>query len=250
MLISLNLYAENPDYVWTLTPRADYEANEAHIITEHMKLIQKRDWGDANDTNNVKHQINYNAVKDGQEYCLFRYAVCKMGELLPDDWDAYTNALPYSLCYRGKVRLSQIEQAWQFTLTTNSWNTNAIPFVQDNPQNNKKGKGFNIGYNQNENDYGTKDQSAILNNILKIEDNEANRQMVDAHFNKTDFVYSLDTNIQIYVWQKPWDKLSNVSRKDIKQAEKQGNPNSSAELFRGTDLQKVLDRYKIKGKNK
>ena len=249
MLISLNLYAENPDYVWTLTPRADYEANKSEIITAQITLIQKRDWGTADDTNNVLHQTNFSAEKDGQEYCLFGYAVAKLGELLQDDYDAYTSALPYSHHVRGRIRLNEIEQAWGFTLTTNSWYTQAIPFVQDNPEA-KKCKGFNVGYNQNENDYGDKDLSSICKNILNIADTEANRQEVDSQFNKTDYVYSLDTNILIYVWQKPWDKASSTSRKAIKQAEKQGNPNASAELYRATDLGKVLDRYKIKEKKK
>lgn len=245
-----------PEYVWSLFSRTDWEANQTDILTAQATLIQKRAFFTEDDFNNVLHQYNFTAEKDGQDYCLFGYAVCKIGdEILPDDWSDYVSACGVGQHITGEYGLSDIQDLWGFGFKAGtlenpaqSWYTDPIPFIQDNKQHDKKGEGFQIIYEQNENDYSDTDKSAILNNILKIEDTAENRAMVDSQFNKTEYVYSLDTNIAIYVWSVKWQDYPNVSRKDCKNAEKAGSANAVCELFRQTDLGKVMDRYKIKDK--
>ena len=249
LLIALSVQAHAQfEYVWTLIPRADYEANESDIITAQITLIQKRDWGDITDTNTVLWQYNYTAIKDGMQFALFRYPLCLMGELLADDWDAYTNALPYAYQLRGETGLLGAEATLQFELSEYAWRTNDIPFVQANKQENKKGAGFDVAYAIAEPYYSDKDKSAICVHILKIADTKANRAMVDKQFDRDTYVYSLNTNIPIYVWSTTWDKETEVSRKSCKLAEKAGSVNASCGVLRTIDTKKVMDHYKVKGK--
>ena len=248
LFISLTCLANaEPNYIWSLIPRADYEANESDYITQMITLVQKRDWGDADDTNNILHQINYTAQKDGQDYALFGYAVCKMGEVLEDDWNDYTASVS-GFHIIGKFGLTFIEDFWGFTLTTNAWRTTPIPFVPDNPQSNKKGKGFEIAYAIAEPYYSDKDTGSILVNIKNLPDTEANRAIVDTEFDKENYVLSTDTNIPVYVWSQTWDKDATVSRKDCKKAQQQGSANASCGILRSMDKDKVMEHYKVKEK--
>jgi len=146
------------------------------------------------------------------------------------------------------VKIPELADLWQFTVTTNAWRTTPIPFIQDNPQNDKKGAGFLIGYNINENDYSDSDTSAILNNILKLPDTAENRAMVNDEFNKGEFFYEPNTNIAIYAWSVKVEDYPDVSRKDCKKAGRQGSANADCDMFRSTDTQKVMEHYKIKDK--
>jgi hypothetical protein len=248
LLFATSVIAE-PEAVFSIFSRTDWEANKHAILTAQMTLIQKRDWGDSSDTNNVLSQYDFSAVKDGQEHCLFYYAVCKMGEVLPDDWTDYTATIGTHM--KTDAGLETVKSVMGFTLDGVKWyDKDTIPYVPDNKQSNIKGKGFEIAYAIAQPYYADKDKSSILVNIKNLPDTAENRAVVDAEFDKDTYVLQSNTNIPVYVWSQAWDKDATVSRKDCKKAQQQGSANASCGILRSTDKAKVMEHYKVKEKDK